>query len=341
MGSISIPTALAVSAAASAGSSVIGGALSSSAAGKAADTQAAASIAAGNAELRGTEEAIAENQRQYDLARQDLTPFRQTGVNALRSLAYYSGLPTDQLPTGIDQAATAAAGPVVSPRIYSSYESLSDPERDAAWQTIVARNGGNLDAARAQFSDLAQKNQLLSVLPNTGTTVAAAGTPGAGASGAGAPSNAIAQFQTSPGYQFRLDQGMQAIDRSAASRGRLMSGATLKAAQGFGQGLATDEFGNFINRLQTLAGVGQSATNTGVAAGEATAGNIGNAAVAGGNAIGQGILGAGQARASGYVGSANAIAGGLGGAGSALQSGANNYLLASLLKKGGGAALNV
>jgi hypothetical protein len=334
---------IAAATAASAGTSLIGGILGSNAAKSAANTQAQAARDAAAAQLQGTEEAIAENRRQYDLARQDLTPYRQTGVNALRSLAYYSGVPMDQLPSGIDQTATAAAGPVVYPHAYSSYESLSGPERDAAWQAIVASNGGDLDAARAQFAKLAESNQLLSVLPSTGTTVGAAGTPGAAASGAGAPSNAIAQFQTSPGYQFRLGQGLQAIDRSAASRGRLMSGATLKAAQGFGQGLATDEFGNFINRLQTLAGVGQSATNTGVSAGQTAAGNIGTAAIAGGSAIGQGILGTGQARASGYVGGANAISGGLSGVGSALQGGANNYLLYSLLNKGGGAgaALNV
>jgi hypothetical protein len=37
--------------------------------------------------------------------------------------------------------------------------------------------------------------------------------------------------QMDPGYQFRLSEGMKALDRTAASRGGLLSGATLKGAQ--------------------------------------------------------------------------------------------------------------
>jgi len=50
------------------------------------------------------------------------------------------------------------------------------------------------------------------------------------------------------GYQFRLGQGTQAIDRGAAARGGLFSGAAQKELQRFGQGLASDEFQNAWNR---------------------------------------------------------------------------------------------
>ena len=40
---------------------------------------------------------------------------------------------------------------------------------------------------------------------------------------------AVHNFQTSPGYQFQLSEGINALDRSAASRGRLVSGAHDKA----------------------------------------------------------------------------------------------------------------
>jgi hypothetical protein len=80
------------------------------------------------------------------------------------------------------------------------------------------------------------------------------------------------KFQADPGYGFRLSEGMKAIDRTAAARGGLLSGATLKGAQRYGQDLASQEFQNAYNRyntdynmrlgpLQTLAGYGQSATN--------------------------------------------------------------------------------
>jgi hypothetical protein len=104
-----------------------------------------------------------------------------------------------------------------------------------------------------------------------------------------------------PSYQFRLGEGMKALDRQAAARGGLISGGALKAAQRYGQEFASNEFGNAYNRLASMAGLGQTATGAmGGAAGQfgANAGNL--------------MTGAGAARASGYVGGANALTSGLG-----------------------------
>lgn len=98
-----------------------------------------------------------------------------------------------------------------------------------------------------------------------------------------------------PGYQFRMDQGQKAIERSAAARGGLFSGGTGKALQQYSQGLASQEYGNAFNRLASLAGIGQSATGQQVNANQ-------NQAVALSDLTTQ----AGNARASGYVGAANA-----------------------------------
>jgi hypothetical protein len=115
------------------------------------------------------------------------------------------------------------------------------------------------------------------------------------------------QFQQDPGYAFRQAEGMKALERSAAARGNLLSGSTLKGVQRFGQDLASQEYQNAFNRFQTeraarlnplqsLMGSGQSAANvmTGAAGqmGQNEASNIYNA---------------GQARASGYIGQANAL----------------------------------
>jgi hypothetical protein len=103
-----------------------------------------------------------------------------------------------------------------------------------------------------------------------------------------------------PSYSFRFQEGLKALDRSAAARGGLLSGGALKAAQRYGQDYASTEFGNAYNRLASRAGFGQTATsNMGAAAG-----NFG--AMAGNN-----MMGAANARASGYVGGANALTGGL------------------------------
>ena len=105
---------------------------------------------------------------------------------------------------------------------------------------------------------------------------------------------------------------MKGLERSAAARGGLLSGSTLKGIQRFGQDLASQEYTNAFNRyqternarlnpLQSLAGFGQTSTNQLGAAGQSYATGAGEA-----------IGAAGQARASGYVGQANALTGALG-----------------------------
>lgn len=61
-------------------------------------------------------------------------------------------------------------------------------------------------------------------------------------------------IQTTPGYQFRLGQGVNAIDRSAAARGMLNSGNRLYDLENYSQGLASTEYDNQINRLALLSG---------------------------------------------------------------------------------------
>lgn len=54
-----------------------------------------------------------------------------------------------------------------------------------------------------------------------------------------------------PGYQFRLDQGNKALQNSAAAKGTLLTGGTVKAAQDYGQNAASAEYGNVFNRALT------------------------------------------------------------------------------------------
>ena len=117
------------------------------------------------------------------------------------------------------------------------------------------------------------------------------------------PGKQFDQMALDPGYQFRLSQGEQGINRAAASRGGYDSGGTLKALQRFGQDYASNEFGNVYNRNANLAGLGQTAVGQGVQAGQNYAQNAGES-----------MLQAGNARASGYMGGANAISQGIGGA---------------------------
>lgn len=51
-----------------------------------------------------------------------------------------------------------------------------------------------------------------------------------------------------PSYQFRVNEGLRAIEHRAASRGQLQSGNTLKDLTRFGQEAASQEYGNAFQR---------------------------------------------------------------------------------------------
>ena len=121
----------------------------------------------------------------------------------------------------------------------------------------------------------------------------------------------MSQFTADPGYAFRLAEGQKALERSAAARGGLLSGATGKNLLRYGQEMGSQEYQNAFNRyqaeraarlqpLQSLAGVGQTAANTLGSAAGTYGSNIGNLAMT--NAANQGnlALSMGNIRASQY-----------------------------------------
>lgn len=103
-------------------------------------------------------------------------------------------------------------------------------------------------------------------------------------------------FYASPGYQFRLDEAARAVNQNAAARGQYMSGAREKALTRYSQGIASEEFGNYMNRLAAASGLGQTATQNSAMLGANAANNIAN-----------NQMNAGAARASGYLGIANTL----------------------------------
>lgn len=135
-----------------------------------------------------------------------------------------------------------------------------------------------------------------------------------GLNGSDAATNAFTQFREDPGYKYSVDQAVQGVDRSAAARGLLTSGATIKAIQDRAGHLADQGYGNYFQRLQGLAGTGLTATGGTATAGANAAANEGNSMIAAGNA-----------RASGYNGVA-----------SSLNSGLNNYFAYNGAGGGGG-----
>lgn len=108
--------------------------------------------------------------------------------------------------------------------------------------------------------------------------------------------NAFSRFQTTPDYQFRLQQGQKALDQSAAARGNLLSGKQVKASQEFGGNLASGEYNNWFNKLAGVSGQGQAAAMGENSSNLAATGMQNNALIAqggfqqaGANALGSGI----------------------------------------------------
>jgi hypothetical protein len=108
-------------------------------------------------------------------------------------------------------------------------------------------------------------------------------------------------YTASPGYQFRLHEGLRGVENSAAARGLLQSGGTLKGIDKYSQGLAAQDYGDQFNRLMSVASGGQQAATSGAQMGQNTANSVADLYTQQGNA-----------RASGYTGQANAIGSTLG-----------------------------
>lgn len=68
-----------------------------------------------------------------------------------------------------------------------------------------------------------------------------------------------AQAAAEPGYQFALQQGQQALERSGAARGVTNTGGTLKNILDYGQQAATQQYGNVYNRMAGTYGMNEAA----------------------------------------------------------------------------------
>lgn len=121
----------------------------------------------------------------------------------------------------------------------------------------------------------------------------------------GGPGAAQQFLQMDPGYGFRMSEGLKALERGAAARGGLISGNALRAAQRYGQDVASQEFGQAYNRLAQLANVGPAAAGVLTGLGERYGERVGR----GYGALGETMGGAQLARGSIYERALGDIAG--------------------------------
>ena len=212
-------------------------------------------------------------------------------------------------------------GAAVGAGIGSGYD-----QSQAAKQAAATQAGAAANAADVQRQMFERQVELQEPWRKAGINALAQLQSGLGKGGEFATKFSQTNWQQDPGYAFRMSEGMKALDRSAAARGGLLSGSTLKGAQRYGQDLASQEYQNAFNRyyrereamlnpLQSLAGVGQTTAQSQAGAAGQYGTNLGNL-----------MTSAGAAQAAGQVGSANALASGLG-------QGINYYTQAQLMNR--------
>ena len=219
---------------------------------------------------------------------------------------------------------------------------ISASGAQSAADTQAGATGRSIDEQRRQY-DINRAD--LAPYRAAGTGALANLTAGVGPEGTSGPLTrkfSVADFWNDPavqlGYQSGLDLGTKALRNRAPLTTGLDSGAALKELTQFGTDYTgrtmaepayarfVGDQGNQFGRLAALAGIAQSATNTGVAAGSNTAGNITNL-----------ISGLGNAQAGAQIAGANAFGGGLNSIANWWNS---QNMLNRLVPPGGGRAWN-
>lgn len=214
---------------------------------------------------------LALQREMYQQTRADQAPWRNMGVSALNTIGSLYGF--------APQSVGSSGG-----QDWSGY-GQANPDVAAGWQDMLQTgeaqskfNGDPNAYYQWHYQNYGQNEGR-----QAPEAVTSAGQPAAGRTGMDA-------FFASPDYEFRRSEGMRGLQGSAAAGGSLQSGGTLKALDRYNSGLASGEYGNWYNRLASLAGVGQTATNQLAQAGQ-------NYATGAGNAFGN----IGQANANGAI----------------------------------------
>lgn len=244
-------------------------------------------------------------------------------------------------------AAGATAGSAISAK---AAKDAAKTQAEAAGEASTAEQEGIDKAIAFQREQFEQQREDFAPFREIGLDALETLEPLVGPDGELVRGFTLDDFEADPGYQFRLEEGTKALDRSASSRGQLYSGAQLRDLARFNQGLAKEEYGdafnrfqieqgNKFNRLGSLAGVGERATTTLGSFRSNTVRNVGNLQVAGGQSRASGYINAANANAAGRVGAGNAWAQGLSGVGSAANQGLKNYMLYSLARPPAGSQI--
>lgn len=292
---------------------VVGGAIAAGGAIIGSDNSASAATTAANQQAASQQAALDFQKQTLAQTTANLSPYLQSGNNALSVL-------NTQLGITPGTAGTAAVAPA-APSWSTSTTPATQADVVTAYQQLLGRqpDQGGLTAYVGK-----PLNQIYTAITtNNGQSGGeyaqdlAAGkvpgeTPGTAGTAASINPNApltkpftAADLTQTPGYNFEMQQGQQAVQNSGAAQGGAFSGNTLKALQTFGTGLAQQDYWNQynaytqqqntqFNQLSSLAGAGQNAAAQ-------QGGFAGGAA----NQIGNNLTNIGNVQAAGTVANAN------------------------------------
>ena len=152
-----------------------------------------------------------------------------------------------------------------------------------------------------------------------------------GLSGQGFQFNPSNLAQT-PGYQFTLQQGLNAVNNATSATGQTGSGAQAKGLANYATGLAQNTYNQqYQNALTTYQ---QNASTLGslLSTGQNAAAGLGSMGMQNAQSVGNTLQGGANATAAGQIAAGNATSNALNGA---MQLGLGGAGIYSLLKKGG------
>lgn len=199
-------------------------------------------------------------------------PNRALGYGAMSDLATLYGYSLPEYQTAQDLAATTTP---LSPKVIKQYRnmgmSLEDIRKLGTLATPSKKQLKKLRKAGLTAEDI---KFLMTTTQNSDYGGPLSGTAADGTAAA-EPGN-MSRFFTSPDYQFRLSEGQRNIGNSFAARGGAASGNALRALTEYNQGMASGEYGNYVNRLMAMAGIGTNAQNQISGVGTNTANNMSN-----------------------------------------------------------------
>lgn len=269
-------------------------------------------------------------------------PYADSGIGAMANINALLGLPTQQGTTqDIEQFQTQMRE--ARDRRHSVEVEIENMRRmlseRGGWSAQSYRMGGQYAGMhRDQMTDRIQEleNQLQTldteysglersyseaVRQNSLVSQAASSAQGSGLQAIRPFEFSGSNFEQDPSYQFRLQQGLEALDRQYAARGGLGSGNRMIGITDYAQGLASTEYQSAFDRALTqwrsqfdvlnanlaVAGIGQNATGTNIGVLNNAGTNSANTIMTGTGQIAGMRTQGGIAQAAGTIGQNNAI----------------------------------